>query len=77
MELSAFLYWLPSWRAQPWARPTSLPAERVHLLELAARCALGDQPGVGRLDPEEMFFYDFVFVFFFFLATRLTPSLPS
>lgn len=46
----------------------------MRLLELAARGALRDQPGTGRLNPEEMVF---VVLFLFFTATLLTPSLPN
>jgi hypothetical protein len=73
--------------AQGW--PISLPAGRAHLLELAARYALGDKPGVGRLDPKEMGFFMTSFLcsffsfflsflsFFLFLATVLTLLLPN
>lgn len=48
----------------------------MRLLELAARGALRDQLGVGRLNPEEMVF-EVLFLFLFFTATLLTPSLPN
>lgn len=46
----------------------------MRLLELAARGALRDQLGMGRLNPEEMVFE---VLFLFFTATLLTPSLPN